>query len=64
MGVVEAAGLSVADGANRHAKSIESFRDPGSSGFSATRRDDITMKLLIAFCAMASSSGMVKQRMG
>ena len=43
---------------------LESVRDPGSSGFCATRRDASTMKVQMAFCAMASSSGMVKQWIG
>lgn len=43
---------------------IESFCDPGASGTSAIRSDASTTKVLMAFCAIASSSRMVKQRMG
>ena len=44
--------------------SIESFRDSESSDACVIRCYANTMKRLIAFCAIASSSGMVKERMG
>src|SRR4029077_12763886 len=62
--VVEAAVGPAADGANSHPSSIESFCDPGWSGRCAIRCEASTMKRLMAFWAMASSSGMVKEWMG
>lgn len=64
VGVMEAATFPAAEGARPQPKSIESFRDSGSSGRSLIRCDVFTMKTLIAFCAIASRSRMVKQRMG
>ena len=64
VGVVETTTFAAADGAGPQPKSIESFRDSGSSGRSVIRCDVFTMKTLIAFCAIASRSRMVKQRIG
>src|SRR5262245_23463537 len=63
--VVETTGFPATEGAgSQPMSSVESFCDPGSSGAFAIRCDANTMKRLMAFCAMASSSGMVKQRIG
>src|SRR5215831_6479594 len=63
--VVKAAGLPAAEAAgSQPMSSIESFRDAESYGVCAIWCDASTMKRLIAFSAMASRSGMVKERIG
>jgi hypothetical protein len=63
--VIEAFGRSATQCAIPHPmSSIESFCDPGSFGRSASRCDVFAIKTLMAFCAIASSSDMVRQRIG
>jgi hypothetical protein len=63
--VIEAFGRSATQRAEPHPRSsIESLCDPGSFGRSASRWDVSAIKTLMAFCAIASSSGMVRQLIG